>query len=718
MQAVIDFPFQNAARRFASQSLSADELRVFFAGDDWYTDADSNVYGLPTFLGNHDMGRIGNFVKSDNPGAVDAELMARDLLAHELMYLSRGNPVVYYGDEQGFVGDGGDQDARQDMFPSQVATYNDDDLIGTDATTAVSNFDPTHPLYRAIGKLARLTQRHEALRDGAQIHRLSATAAGVYAFSRIDRRDQREYVVVLNNSEQPQTATIPTYSAKRDYLRVYGEGRRWLESNRSGGLTVTVGPLSAIVYKLWGQIPRSKKAPRITLGEPTPAAESRARIEVPATVDGTSFYEVTFLVKADRGAWTRIGTDDSPPYRVFHDVSALPTGTPLKYKAVVLDNKHHTRVSDARSTAVPAPKVTIEVPAEGSRVRDTVSLRAVVDPERATHVVRFERMLDGGEWTLVGSDDSSPAYSADDDISVLDLAPGTPIHYRAVLTEPDGTTATSDVRTVAAAGPPLEFAVVRYFRPAADYTNWGLHLWGEAVDPDVLAMVAWDRPWPLTRIEGAWAVYEIPLAGRHAGGQLHHAPAERRHGAGHPRAGWRPLLHPARPPGDLAQAGRPGGVLQPAARAVGTGVERRRGRRTHVRAAAAQGISGGGCPACLDRRAVRLVRLLEREGARRRAVRADVVDARQGLVDVRERAGLDPPQRLVHLRVAVEPLAPAPQDVEVRRAVHVVPERLAGLPDGEVDRELRVGVDAHARRVTGLRLQPPDEAGRCRRRSR
>ena len=32
------------------------------------------------------------------------------------MYLTRGQPVVYYGDEQGFTGDGGDKDARQDMF--------------------------------------------------------------------------------------------------------------------------------------------------------------------------------------------------------------------------------------------------------------------------------------------------------------------------------------------------------------------------------------------------------------------------------------------------------------------------------------------------------------------------------------------------------------------------------------------------------------------------
>jgi hypothetical protein len=220
---------------------------------------------------------------------------------------------------------------------------------------------------------------------------------------------------------------------------------------------------------------------------------------------------VTFLAQVGHGPWTRIGTDDNPPYRVFHDVTGLAAGTSVRYKAIVLDNAHHTRTSDRRTAAVPAPKVTFEAPAEGSKVRDTVALRAVADPERGTHVVRFERMLDGGEWTLVGSDDSSPAYSATDDISVLDLDPGTPIHYRAVLTEPDGTTSTSAVRTVTAAGPPLEAAVVHYFRPAADYTGWGLHLWGDAVDPAVLAQIAWDSPWPLTRVDGAWARYEIPL---------------------------------------------------------------------------------------------------------------------------------------------------------------------------------------------------------------
>ena len=39
------------------------QLQDFFAGDDYYTDADSNAYQLPTFLGNHDMGRVGMFLK-------------------------------------------------------------------------------------------------------------------------------------------------------------------------------------------------------------------------------------------------------------------------------------------------------------------------------------------------------------------------------------------------------------------------------------------------------------------------------------------------------------------------------------------------------------------------------------------------------------------------------------------------------------------------------
>ena len=72
--------------------------------------------------------------------------MARDRLAHESMYFSRGNPVVYYGDEQGFTGvTGWGPGARQSMFASQVPDYLDDDLLGTDRTHAQDNFEPRPP---------------------------------------------------------------------------------------------------------------------------------------------------------------------------------------------------------------------------------------------------------------------------------------------------------------------------------------------------------------------------------------------------------------------------------------------------------------------------------------------------------------------------------------------------------------------------------------------
>jgi hypothetical protein len=234
-------------------------------------------------------------------------------------------------------------------------------------------------------------------------------------------------------------------------------------------------------------------------------------MQVSADVAGASFAEVTFYARTGHGRWAPIGTDDNAPYRVFHDVSGLRAGTPVQYRAVVLDNAGHTSTSAARTARVPAPALTVEAPAEGANVRGTVEVRAVADPERATHVVRFERSVAGGAWATIGRDDSSPAYTVFDDLAPLDLAAGTAIRYRAVLTEPDGTRTVSAPRTVRYAGPPVTTATVHYHRPAGDYTGWGLHLWGDGVDPAVLAQVAWDRPLPPTRIEDGWAEYDIAL---------------------------------------------------------------------------------------------------------------------------------------------------------------------------------------------------------------
>ncbi|GAA1780226.1 hypothetical protein GCM10009795_028080 [Nocardioides hankookensis] len=456
MQAILDFPFQDAARGFASKRLPTQRLARFFENDDWYTDADSNAYSLPTFLGNHDMGRFGYFVTADNTTGgetADAgELLARDRLGHELMYLSRGNPVVYYGDEQGFTGTGGDQLARQTMFASQVPDYQDDTQIGTTRTGADDNFVTSHPLYRTIARLSALTHRHPALRDGAQQVRLSSASTGLFAFSRIDRQRQREYVVVLNNSEQRASGAVPTYLPRTGFKRLYGSGPAHPKADRRGRLSVALPGLSSAVYVGQARIPRSQRAPGIHLRAPRPSAVSRGRMHVSARVGGSSFYEVTFQRQVGDRGWRTIGTDDSAPYQVFDDVSSMRPGTKVSYRAAVLDNAGHRRGTPARTARVPSPTVRIASPA-GSTVTaiDPVQLEAAVDPERSTQSVTFQRRVGTGAWTTLGTDTSSPAYTFTDDVSAL--AVGTSVTYRAVLREGSLPTVTSAPVTVTTAAP-------------------------------------------------------------------------------------------------------------------------------------------------------------------------------------------------------------------------------------------------------------------------
>jgi alpha-amylase len=509
VQAVLDFPFQKAAQDFAAGSHATTELRDFFVADDWYTDADSNAYQLPTFLGNHDMGRFGRFVTLANPGAGDAERLARVGLGHALMYLSRGNPVVYYGDEQGFTGDGGDQDARQDMFPSHVASYNDDDLIGTDATTAQDNFDESHPLYRAIADLADLRATYGALRNGMQQHRVSSDGPGIYAFSRMDRVGRREFVVALNNATQAQTATIPTYSADAVFRRVYGRGgagRVTTAADKS--LRVTVGPLSAVVYRAAQRLPLSSDAPSVAIEVPD---ELRDRAEIRATVSGDGPAEVSFFARDDENRISFIGTDDNAPYRVFHDVSDFERAariSKIDYVAVVQDNAGHQQRSAVRSGTLVDPLLTFEAPAEGARVRGAVELRAVAKPDKPSYMAIFERQIGTDPFTEVGRDSSQPVYTAFDDTT--GLPNGTIVHYRARLFNAEGRLLSeTPLRSVEVVTDPVTTAVVHYNRSDGDYADWGLHLFGDAIADGVAT--EWTAPRQRAGIDAFGAFYEIPL---------------------------------------------------------------------------------------------------------------------------------------------------------------------------------------------------------------
>ena len=331
---LLDFGFDGAAANFAARSQATDQMRDFFYGDDYYIDEDSNAYGLVKFIGNHDTGRFGHVIDSSNGGADDAERVARFELGVALSYFSRGIPLLYYGDEQGFTGDGGDKDARQDMLPSQVASYNDDDLIGTAATTADANFDQTHVLYQSFSDLSQIRDAHQALRQGAQIHRYSAGEAGIYAFSRIDPLERVEYLVLFNNSESQKTAEFAAGTPDTPFSKVYESAGSSLTAN-TATVTVEMAPLSSAVYRADAPLPAVTSAPGITINTPAAGSEVNGRVEIGADVGTNAYAEVTFAVAVDGGEYMVIGTDDNAPYRVFYDVGGYPAGSELTFKAIV-----------------------------------------------------------------------------------------------------------------------------------------------------------------------------------------------------------------------------------------------------------------------------------------------------------------------------------------------------------------------------------------------
>jgi neopullulanase len=219
---VLDFAFAAGAVRTIGGNAPMDVWRDLIDQDVLYRNGADTARQLPTFLGNHDAGRFAKFVREANPKADDAEILARVKLGHVMMMTARGVPTVYYGDEQGFAGDGGDQDAREDMFPSKVAVYNDNKLVGNGATTAVSNFDTSQPIYKLISQMTKLRTENPALRRGGMRVRYAAEGPGLLAFTRsIDGRD--DILVAINSSNFAQSANVEMDAASLSYTSLTGE---------------------------------------------------------------------------------------------------------------------------------------------------------------------------------------------------------------------------------------------------------------------------------------------------------------------------------------------------------------------------------------------------------------------------------------------------------------------------------------------------------------
>jgi len=221
--AVLDFAFAAAVKAVVAGKAPTSTLAGLFHVDPIYEGGEATARQLPTFLGNHDMGRFARAVRTGHPEASDEQQLDRLILGHAMLMTLRGVPTIYSGDEQGFAGDGNDQDAREDMFASKVAVYNDNVLVGTKATTATSNFATDHPLYRAIANLAAIRRQVPALRRGAQKVRFAGDEPGIFAVSRFDPASNAEILLLFNSSDKPISQLVEVEVASRSFHSLAGQ---------------------------------------------------------------------------------------------------------------------------------------------------------------------------------------------------------------------------------------------------------------------------------------------------------------------------------------------------------------------------------------------------------------------------------------------------------------------------------------------------------------
>ena len=306
---MLDFPFQNAASNFVQYGIS-DSLTTLFNNDDLYLTSRSSANQLATFLGNHDMGRIGGFIAGT--GATPATQLALDQMAHALMFTVRGNPSVYYGDEFGLVG-GGDKEARQDLFPTKVSNWKTQPRIGASPIASKSSFDTTNPLQTTIRTLTTLRSTYPVFSTGSQQTRYGSN--GVFIASRFDASDRREYLIAFNGNatSRTQSITLPTVGAT--WTKLAGTGTA---SSSSGKVSLAMPAFSWSVFRANTQVPSASAVTAVITKPVVDSADSSA-LYLQARVGGTSYASVVLQTSKDGIVWQSLGTNQSQIFSTSSD---------------------------------------------------------------------------------------------------------------------------------------------------------------------------------------------------------------------------------------------------------------------------------------------------------------------------------------------------------------------------------------------------------------
>lgn len=345
---VLDFPLQDTLVRYAGGTAGSKGIEARLADDDYFLTPAGLAPTPGTFLGNHDIGRVGRLIK-DQSGASGQELVRRVNLAHSLLYLLRGAPIVYYGDEVGIIGRGGDKEARQDMFPTQVRSWQTEERVGSPPIGTGSSFDVVgNPVGAHLTALGAIRQAHPALGGGGSAVRLASKE--LFVMSRFDGDARREYLAAFNAGEKAARITVRLATAGATWTPLLGATAP-VATGANGSVTLTVPALGALLFRADADLPaRAPGAVTVKVGPD----DLTALLKVSVSVGGGTPASVAVAVRRDRGSgWQRLGIDGSAPYRVFLDPSRYRRGETIHVLAVARSLDGQTTRSRVVTTTIP-----------------------------------------------------------------------------------------------------------------------------------------------------------------------------------------------------------------------------------------------------------------------------------------------------------------------------------------------------------------------------
>ena len=329
---VLDFPLQDRLINFVKNRF-AMPLATIFNDDDLYIGPGVDVNDLGTFLGNHDMGRVGSFIGLSQGSDIALKQVQ---LAHALLFSLRGTPIVYYGDEFGLMG-GSDKDARQDLFATEVPHWQTEPRIGQDPIGSKDSFSTINPLQKTLKELTSLRASNDAIASGGQ--KIRYAGGGIFSFSRGASQGGSEYLFVFNANDENISQEIQV-DADSDWNLIAGTGEIKAAQQK---VIVDVPSYSWVAFR--SASPVKYQATRIDVVRVRQDPLDKSRLEIVAKVDGTGFFTVNFLYKNKLGRWVAIGQDQSPTfsrnpsdtglYRTFPKISELSIGRSLQVKAEI-----------------------------------------------------------------------------------------------------------------------------------------------------------------------------------------------------------------------------------------------------------------------------------------------------------------------------------------------------------------------------------------------